>query len=299
MINHTLVGLALVLARGITWRQSGVLSIDSLLPDFTLSCLGYVVAVLAKLSPWLTLPALMSLVLLYRALTIPQLKYEAQTDGKTGLLNARHFTNMLLAEIERAKRFKRPMTLIMADLDFLRNVNNTYGHLAGDMVLAGIGRIILENTRDYDIAGRFGGEEFAIALPETGSIEGQGIAERLRVAVEETAFAVETSALPISVTMSLGVTCYPDNAIESTGLIHDADMAVYQAKLLGRNRVVCSWDLPEPARQESGPLSLDERLGTKYTTGFLLTGPLNGSSSEVRNTSPHLKLKGQGSEVGR
>ena len=92
VINHALVGLALVLARGLTWRQSRVLSIDSLLPDFTLSCLGYVVAVLARLSPWLTLPALASLVLLYRALTIPQLKYEAQTDGKTGLLNARHFS---------------------------------------------------------------------------------------------------------------------------------------------------------------------------------------------------------------
>ena len=94
-----------------------------------------------------------SLVLMYKALMIPQLKRDAQVDAKTGLFNARHFTVLFTAEVERAQRFGRPLSLIMADLDLLRNINNTYGHLAGDLVLAEMGRVIKETIREYDIAG--------------------------------------------------------------------------------------------------------------------------------------------------
>jgi GGDEF domain-containing protein len=166
-INHILVGQALVLARNISWKQSRVLELPSLLPDVIMGFLGYVVSVLWTINPWLILPAISPLVLMYQALMIPQLKQEAQTDSKTGLWNARHFASIFAMEMDRAKRFNRPVSLIMADLDLLRNINNTYGHMAGDAVLAGIGRIIRETVREYDIAGRFGGEEFAIALPET------------------------------------------------------------------------------------------------------------------------------------
>src|SRR5439155_194927 len=139
-------------------------------------------------------------VLMYKALSIPQLKQEAQTDGKTGLWNARHFSALFTAEMERATRFERPLTVLMADLDLLRNINNTYGHLAGDIVLSGIGKIISENIREYDIAGRFGGEEFAIVLPETGPVEAVQLAERLRSAVEAVSFEVSTSSVPIHAT---------------------------------------------------------------------------------------------------
>ena len=100
--------------------------------------------------------------------------------------------------MERAWRFNRPLSVIMADLDLLRNVNNTYGHLAGDVVLTGIGQLIRRTVREYDIPSRFGGEEFCIVLLEAGQAEAQAFAERLRQAVEATAFQVPTSRSPFT-----------------------------------------------------------------------------------------------------
>ncbi|HBY94215.1 MAG: GGDEF domain-containing protein [Ardenticatenaceae bacterium] len=250
IVNHILAGRHLVLARGVTWRESGVLGTENLLTDFVLLYLGFVVAVHWTLMPWLVLPALAPLVLMYRALSVPRLKREAQTDGKTGLWNARHFTSLFTVELERARRFQRPLTLIIADLDLLRNINNTYGHLAGDTVLAGISQIIRQTTRDYDIPARLGGEEFAIVLPEVELAEACVIAERLRQAIEATRFQVSTCPTPIQATMSLGIACFPSDGTQSTGLIHEADVAVYQAKLKGRNCVVCASDVPRTIKLE-------------------------------------------------
>jgi len=258
-INHVLVGIALVLLRGVSWRDSGTLDFENLTSELVLLCIGYTVALLWKQNPWLALPALAPLVLFYRALLIPQLKKEAQTDGKTGLLNAHHFANLLATELERAKRFERPMAFIMADLDLLRNINNTYGHLAGDVVLAGIGQLIRTTIREYDIAGRFGGEEFAIILPEAGLNEAQAFAERMRRMIAEAHFEVRTSPTPIQVTMSLGIACFPSDALTPTDLIHEADVAVYQAKLKGRNCIVCAADVPYAVRIVHVPIE-DQRV---------------------------------------
>lgn len=244
VINNVLLGLVLSLARGISWRDSGVLDLENLLSELIMLCLGYVVAVLWEINHWLILPALSPLGLMYRALQVPQLKEEARTDGKTGLWNARHFNTLFQAELERATRFNRPVAFIMADLDLLRDINNTYGHLAGDTVLTGIGTLLRGTIRDYDIAGRFGGEEFAIAMPEVGPVEAGALAERIRQAIQAARFEVATSPTPISVTMSFGVACFPLDATSATELIHEADAAVYQAKHQGRNRVVRASDVP-------------------------------------------------------
>lgn len=241
--NHLLVGLALVLAHGIPWLESGILAPENLLNDFVLVCLGYIIAILWQLNPWLILPALLTVLLMHQALLIPQLKYEAQTDAKTGLWNARHFMRLFMAEMERANRFERSLALIMADLDLLRNINNTYGHLAGDLVLEGIGNIIRSTIREYDIAGRFGGEEFVILLPEADLPEARALAERLRLAVERTPFFVPTSRTPIYVTMSFGIACFPLDAVTANALIHEADIAVYAAKLNGRNCIMAASDV--------------------------------------------------------
>lgn len=266
-MNHLLVGQALVLARGISWKQSGVLEMSSLLPDVVMSFLGYVVAVLWALNPWLTLPALSPLVLMYQALMVPQLKQEAQTDGKTGLWNARHFATLYTAEMDRAKRFDRPLSILMADLDLLRNINNTYGHIAGDVVLSGIGKIIRDNVREYDIAGRFGGEEFAIALPETDVDAAQQVAERVRLAVEAASFTISTSTKPIQVTMSIGIATFPKDALASNDLIHEADVAVYQAKLNGRNCVIAASDVPHFVKL--GTPSVADRLTSPLVPSFI------------------------------
>ena len=267
-VNHILVGQALVLARNISWKESGVLAVPSLLPDVIMAFLGYVVSVLWKINPWLLLPALSPLVLMYQALMIPQLKQEAQTDSKTGLWNARHFASLFAVEMERAKRFNRPMSIIMADLDLLRNINNTYGHMAGDAVLTGVGRIIRETIREYDIAGRFGGEEFAIALPETDADEALIIAERLRLAVEEDSFLVTTSPTPIEVTMSIGVASFPGDAQTLAELVHEADVAVYQAKLNGRNCVVCTSEVPHFVKLGIAS-TITDRLSVSSIPGFI------------------------------
>jgi diguanylate cyclase (GGDEF)-like protein/putative nucleotidyltransferase with HDIG domain len=265
LLNHALIGLAITFARKVSLRDSGVLDPENLTSDFILLALGLVVASLWEANIWLVIPALSPLFLMYRALKIPQLKREAQTDEKTGLFNARHFMRLFTAELKRATRFNRPLAFVMSDLDLLRNVNNTYGHLAGDTVLAGIGEIMRNMIREYDIAARFGGEEFAIILPETEQEAAQAFAERMREKVEATGFQVTTSAVPIHVTLSVGIACFPADASMPNELIHKADVAVYQAKLQGRNRVISSMAVPHfvglreiPQEDESVPARAPE-----------------------------------------
>lgn len=265
-INHIAVGIAISLARGISMYKSGVLARESLQMDAVLLLLGATVSVMWSVHPLLILLALAPLVLIYQVLKIPQLKKEAFTDEKTGLWNSRHFAKLLIAEIERAKRFNRPLAFVMADLDLLRNINNTYGHLAGDAVLASIGQIIRNNLRDYDVAGRFGGEEFAIALPETNLVQARAIAERIREAIQATRFEASTCPTPIRATMSLGVACFMQDASTTTTLIHEADVAVYQAKLMGRNRVVCASEVPHSMRFDNLPI--EDRIEHPFVSSF-------------------------------
>jgi diguanylate cyclase (GGDEF)-like protein/putative nucleotidyltransferase with HDIG domain len=273
-VNHILIGQALVLARGMTWKESGTLEIESLVTDIVMMFVGYAMAALWNLSPWLIVPAVAPLVLLYRALTVPELQREAQTDEKTGLWNARHFDRLFTNELERSENQQRPLTLIMADLDLLRNINNTYGHLAGDTVLAGIAKVIRDNIRDSDFAGRFGGEEFAIVLPGAGELEARATAERLRRAVEGARFQVSSSPTPIKATMSLGLSCYPQHASTTKDLIHEADVALYQAKLSGRNMVRSAADVPHAVKLEfdtpggSSAKDVGVEVATQYAAAF-------------------------------
>ena len=249
-VNHLLLAVALMLARGKSLRESAVLDQENLVIEMVLLCLGYLVAIVYGLNPWLIAPTITPLALIYQALKVPQLTQEAQTDAKTGLLNARHFKKRFEEELDRAERFNRPLAFIMADLDLLRAINNTYGHLAGDVVLEGIGQVIRRTVRNYDIAGRFGGEEFAIVLPETNQFEAQAMAERIRKAVEESSFSVSTNPTPIHVTMSLGIACFPADATTAIELNHKADVAVYQAKIQGRNRTICIANVPRSIELE-------------------------------------------------
>src|SRR5947209_1144688 len=148
-------------------------------------------------------------------------------------------------------RFNRPLAVIMADLDHFKRINDTYGHLAGDTVLQGLGTIIRTTIRQYDLAGRFGGEEFALVLPETGPAAALALAERLRWAVEAARFEVPSSPTPVHATLSLGVACFPADATTFPELLHAADVSVYQAKLGGRNRVVGAAGVPRVITREA------------------------------------------------
>jgi diguanylate cyclase (GGDEF)-like protein/putative nucleotidyltransferase with HDIG domain len=237
-LNHVLLATMLHYARGHSLRETGLFSADSLSTDLVLAALGVAFASLWNWNPFLLPCAVAPLVLIHRSLSVPALQEEARVDPKTGLFNARFFATALREELARASRLERPMSVVMADLDLLRDINNAYGHLAGDAVLNGIAEIFRKQLRHYDIPARFGGEEFAIVLPETTPEQALEMAERIRRAVADHRFEVETSSDPIRATVSMGIAGYPEDGVDPNELIHQADLAVYRAKLQGRNRVL-------------------------------------------------------------
>ena len=238
VVNHVLVAIILKLGRGHSFRESGLFGVEAISVETTLTILGVSLAAFWNWNPWLIFAALTPLVVVHRSLSVSQLQAEARVDPKTGLYNARYFASTLATEIARASRFERPMSLIMVDLDLLRDINNSYGHLAGDAVLKGIAEIFRAELRHYDVPARFGGEEFSILLPETPPEQAMEIAERIRRAVADQKFEVETAAEPIRATVSVGVAGFPKDGADANELIHQADLAVYRGKLQGRNRVV-------------------------------------------------------------
>jgi diguanylate cyclase (GGDEF)-like protein/putative nucleotidyltransferase with HDIG domain len=243
-LNHVLLATMLHFARGHSLRSTGLFSVDSLSTDLVLAALGVAFASLWRWNPYLIPTAIAPLVLIHRSLSVPALQEEARVDPKTGLFNARFFASALREELGRASRLERPLSIIMADLDLLRDINNAYGHLAGDAVLKGISEVFRKQLRHYDVPARFGGEEFAILLPETPPEQALEIAERIRRAVADQRFEVETSSEPIRATVSIGVAGFPKDGADPNELIHQADLAVYRAKLQGRNRVLGA--SPEP-----------------------------------------------------
>jgi diguanylate cyclase (GGDEF)-like protein/putative nucleotidyltransferase with HDIG domain len=238
ILNHTIVAVMLRLARGMSLRETGLLSFSSLSNELIVALLGFALVSFWRTNPWLLPIGIAPMLLIHRSLAVPALEEEARVDPKTSLFNARHFAIALNEELQRARRLDRPMSLIMADLDLLRDINNTYGHLAGDAVLRGIAQIFRAQLRHYDVPARFGGEEFSILLPETTPDQALEIAERIRRAVAGSAFEVETSSEPIRATVSIGVAGFPKDATDTNELIHQADLAVYRAKMQGRNRVL-------------------------------------------------------------
>jgi diguanylate cyclase (GGDEF)-like protein/putative nucleotidyltransferase with HDIG domain len=248
--NHVVLAAMLHFADRAPFSRSGLFSLESLATDLILAALGVAVATLWVTNVWLIVAAVAPLVLIHRSLNIPALEEEARLDPKTGLFNARHFAAELRDELARAKRFARPMAVIMADLDLLREVNNSFGHLAGDAVLRGVAAVFRRELRDFDVPARFGGEEFAILLPETTPQYALEIAERIRRRVAATAFDIETSSDPIRVTISCGVAGYPRDGHDVNELVHQADLAVYRAKLQGRNRALAASREPLLVRAE-------------------------------------------------
>ncbi|MDQ3162074.1 MAG: diguanylate cyclase, partial [Actinomycetota bacterium] len=252
-LNSTLIAPMLHLGRGQSMRL--LFSVQHFSTEFVFAALGVVLASFWNANPWLIPFAIAPLLLIHRALSVPQLQAEARVDPKTGLFNDRHFATSLDEELGRARRFGRPLSVIMADLDLLREVNNTYGHLAGDAVLKGIAEVFRAELRHYDVPARFGGEEFSILLPETSREEAMEIAERIRREVAARPIEVATSSEPIRATVSIGVSAFPADALDPGSLVHQADLAVYRAKLQGRNRVVGASSEPLDV-----PLERTERL---------------------------------------
>lgn len=160
----------------------------------------------------------------------------ATIDGLTGLIVHRHFQAKMEEEFRRAKRYGKPLSFLMTDIDHFKKFNDTWGHQIGDVVLRGVAKCVMDTVRDIDIAARYGGEEFAVILPETDLEGAKLLAERLRVKVEEASFQGPKGEL--KVTISLGLSTIPDHQAETaTEMIKLADEALYIAKDNGRNQV--------------------------------------------------------------
>jgi diguanylate cyclase (GGDEF)-like protein len=171
---------------------------------------------------------------LRHASLLEHVRHQAVTDHLTGLYNRRGWQDLASREIASARRFQNPLSLLMIDIDNFKPINDHRGHVTGDHVLIHLARLIRENVRAVDIAGRHGGEEFLVLLPQTGCSEALIVANKLRELVSST--PVPTTREPISITVSIGVACLSEGqSLEE--LIHIADQAMYKAKQAGRNSV--------------------------------------------------------------
>jgi len=182
-----------------------------------------------------------SSITIHRANVYAEVLQHATLDALTGLNNRRQFELRLKQEVSTAKRQGKPLCAMMIDVDFFKNINDTYGHVVGDNVLKNISNVIKSELREYDIASRYGGEEFAILLPFTRIEEAFAVAQRLRRAVEESSvenLSDKAECNPeVKVTISIGVYEYSSGDTPQS-LYHNADKALYQAKTHGRNKVV-------------------------------------------------------------
>jgi diguanylate cyclase (GGDEF)-like protein len=161
----------------------------------------------------------------------------SRVDELTGVLNRRRFRQLLLAEIERAKRGNRSLPLLLIDIDNFKRVNDTYGHGVGDHVLRALATLLTAEMRRIDHVARYGGEEFTVILTETGREGALAVAERIRKAVEEQDFRPEGLEEAIRLTVSIGMAVYPEDAEEEIELMVRADRALYAAKAAGKNCV--------------------------------------------------------------
>lgn len=160
------------------------------------------------------------------------------SDGLTGLYNHRHIRHLLREEFERARRTRRPLAVAMLDLDHFKAVNDTYGHQTGDRVLQELAAMLRSTAREIDRVGRYGGEEFAVLLPNTGLEEATIFLERVRQRVAKHEFVADHGP-PLRMTLSAGVSAYPEIPVRDPDELLDlADRALYAAKKAGRNRVV-------------------------------------------------------------
>ena len=245
ILHYGLLATVLRLARGV--KAADTVRLDCVLIDAGLLSLGAIAAALWTDYPGLVGLTLLPLALAYRSLAIPALVEATRIEPKTGLYNLRHLEAALGQELGRAGRFDRPIAILMIDVDQLREINTAAGHMAGDRALVGVAGALKQATREYDVAARFGGDEFCVLLPETDLDGAMVVAERIRALVEET-----SGPESVPVTVSIGVVSHRGAGVTAEQLLAVADQAAYQAKASGRNAIA--------AAPPIGPVQEAERL---------------------------------------
>jgi len=236
-INQALILGAYKLENPAARIRDELLARETLHNDATELCAALLVAVGMTISDLTLIVALPLATLLQRSFRHAQLLNEARADAKTGLLNAATWEREASAEIARAVRTHSPLAVALLDLDRFKQINDTYGHLVGDDVLRAIARLMTSVLREYDVAGRFGGEEFVMLLPQTRAPDALRIAERVRAHVARLPIT-GPGGERINVTASIGVAALDAGSSKQlTDLLAAADAALYRAKASGRDQV--------------------------------------------------------------
>ena len=191
------------------------------------------------------------IMVLDNALLLQKAEEASLTDHLTDLYNQRYFYVRMAEELNRAKRNKDNLSLLMIDVDDFKNYNDTYGHLSGDKALAKIAHLIKTAGRDTDIAARYGGEEFVVILPDADSDAATEVAERIIHNVRSEYYPGHTDEFDVRLTVSIGISSYPNHGAELIDIIERADKALYKAKALGKDR--CAIARKKNVRKKQGP----------------------------------------------
>ena len=212
---------------------------EALQGDFAEFDLGVLITVVVAVNPVLAIFAVPTVLLCRRFMMHAQLVAQSRLDTKTGLLNASTWEREAAAEITRALRTQSPLALALVDIDHFKAVNDTYGHLVGDKALRAVTDALRSQLRAYDLAGRFGGEEFVVLLPHAREADALSVAERLRAHIAAMSIPVGDDIVSgpfVKLTISVGVAALDGASSELTDMLAAADAALYYAKETGRNK---------------------------------------------------------------
>jgi diguanylate cyclase (GGDEF)-like protein len=255
LVNSGLAGIAIALLQGAqgersisqlvgTWQENSI--------EYATLCMGLLAAALLAWRPLLLVLIFLPLYVLHRSVLIRQLEHAATTDEKTGLLNATSWQTLATNELHRAERHKMSLALLMIDLDHFKWVNDQHGHQVGDQVLRTVADAMQDEVRDYDLCGRFGGEEFVVLLPDTGLARAVEVGDRICERIRSIPIARD-GGNGLRLSASIGVATYPDAGTELDEILLAADNAMFAAKDSGRDQVRAVMPGRGPERRSPSP----------------------------------------------
>src|SRR5437870_5736661 len=237
LLNRVLISVAIWLGNGISPRDQHMFELEGLLTDGVLLLMGVPLAQLTLIAPWAAAVGAAPLWLIHRVLDLPNVRAQSRQDGLTELFTAPYLTESCTRELNRGRRFNRPVSLLLLDLDGLGELNATHGHQAGDAVLRGTARTIDDATREYDLAARLAGGAFAVLLPETDLAQAQAVAERIRRATAEQTFEVPNSVEQARITLSIGGVVVNGQDATAKQLFEAAETGLARVKADGGNQI--------------------------------------------------------------